>query len=166
MFVAGGVTTTTKTHRHPTMDHGTSEEGGYHERISHRKTFPVTSTQEKEESFPDEINQASQKSSTKRKSLGSIKFVPGHDYTFDSWVNFPTAEKSDFEVAVNSLTLPLKWLLWTNKGLSGLPKNQCLRERLCNQSTSLGSVAGLYLVIAISGFFMPPSKHLHLPFSI
>jgi hypothetical protein len=93
-----------------------------------------------------------------RKPFSALKFIPHMGHTLEAWMDFPTDTADNSGILINSITLPFKWVLWTTKGLAGLPPHQSLRERLCNQSASLGSVAGLYLVIAISAFFIPPSK--------
>lgn len=94
----------------------------------------------------------------KARLASQSKFVPSVGHTLEDWLSIPQDPGSSSAVFFNSVTLPFKWLLWTSKALAGLPPHQSLRERLCNQSSSLGSVAGLFLVIAISAFFMPPSK--------
>jgi hypothetical protein len=76
--------------------------------------------------------------------------------TVEYWINYPEREKSDFVTFWNSLTLPIRWLLWTSKGLAGLPYTDNMRERLCDQAAALGSVAGLYVVVAITAFLVPP----------
>lgn len=93
-----------------------------------------------------------------RKSFAALKFIPKMGHALEDWINLPEDHHNSSGILFNSLTLPLKWVMWTSKSLAGLPPHQNLRERLCNQSASLGSVAGLYLVVAISGFFVPPSK--------
>lgn len=97
-------------------------------------------------------------SSAKVKRFASVKFVPSVGHSLDEWLDIPEHPGHTSGIIFNSITLPFKWLLWTSKALAALPPHQSLRERLCNQSASLGSVAGLFLVIAISAFFVPPSK--------
>lgn len=94
----------------------------------------------------------------KSKSFAGIKFVPKLGHALEDWIDLPVDHDQKTNIIFNSVTLPFKWLLWTSKALAGLPPHQSLRERLCNQSASLGSVAGLFLVIAISAYFIPPSK--------
>jgi hypothetical protein len=98
----------------------------------------------------------------KGKSFAALKFVPKMGHDLEDYIDLPDDHHNSSGIIFNSLTLPFKWVMWTSKSLAGLPPHQSLRERLCNQSTSLGSVAGLYLVIAISGFFTPPRK-FYLP---
>lgn len=95
---------------------------------------------------------------SKAKSFAALKFVPKMGHALEDYINLPEDHHNSSGILFNSLTLPLKWVMWTSKSLAGLPPHQSLRERLCNQSTSLGSVAGLYLVVAISAFFVPPRK--------
>jgi hypothetical protein len=97
---------------------------------------------------------------TKVQSFASFNFIPKIGHAMEDWTTIPDDHHESSGIFFNSVTLPFKWVVWTSKALSGLPPHQSLRERLCNQSASLGSVAGLYLVIAISGFFLPPGKAL------
>ncbi len=94
----------------------------------------------------------------KARLASQSRFVPAVGNTLEEWLSIPQDPANPSSIIFNSVTLPFKWLLWTSKALAGLPPHQSLRERLCNQSASLGSVAGLFLVIAISAFFVPPSK--------
>ena len=124
----------------------------HHQSNNDKKTHP---TDEKEET------NAPTKSGKTMFSIKAptVKFLPNLSHDLTDWLSFPN--KPQDNVILNSITLPFKWLLWTSKGLAGLPPNQNMRERLCNQSTSLGSVAGLYLVIAISAFLVPPGTTTH-----
>jgi hypothetical protein len=125
------------------------------------KTFPV---EESHESFRSGESESARYllrekvAVSREKPFWTFKFTPAMGNTFDDWIRLPTGTEFSSGILFNSITLPLKWVVWTTKGLAGLPPHQSLRERLCNQSSSLGSVAGLYLVIAISAFFLPPSK--------
>jgi hypothetical protein len=125
------------------------------------KTFPV---EESHESFRSGESESARYllrekvAASREKPFWTFKFTPAMGNTFDDWIRLPTGTEFSSGILFNSITLPLKWVVWTTKGLAGLPPHQSLRERLCNQSSSLGSVAGLYLVIAISAFFLPPSK--------
>lgn len=92
----------------------------------------------------------------RNKSFAAMKFIPKLGHALNDWIDLPTDYDQSSSIIFNSITLPFKWLLWTTKALAGLPPHQSLRERLCNQAASLGNVAGLFLVIAISAFFMPP----------
>lgn len=92
----------------------------------------------------------------KAQSFSAFNFIPTIGHAMEDWTTIPEDHHESSGIIFNSITLPFKWVVWTSKALSGLPPHQSLRERLCNQSASLGSVAGLYLVIAISGFFLPP----------
>jgi hypothetical protein len=94
----------------------------------------------------------------KAQSFSTFNFIPKGGSAMEDWTTIPDDHHESSGIFFNSVTLPFKWVVWTSKALSGLPPHQSLRERLCNQSASLGSVAGLYLVIAISGFFIPPGK--------
>ena len=102
----------------------------------------------------------------KARLASQSRFVPAVGNTLEDWLSIPQDPGKSSSIFFNSVTLPFKWLLWTSKALAGLPPHQSLRERLCNQSASLGSVAGLFLVIAISAFFVPPSKFVCTIFSI
>jgi len=76
----------------------------------------------------------------------------------EEWLDFPTDRTW---VLLNVLTLPFIWLLHTNKAMAGLdPTTKTIRERMCNQTSILGTVAGLFLVCAIAGFLQPPRKLL------
>lgn len=90
------------------------------------------------------------------KRRSTFRFVPAVSHDLTDWLAFPVGQKGS--VFLNSLTLPFKWLLWTHKSLAALTPDADVRQRLCNQSQSLGSVAGLYLVIAVSAFLMPPGE--------
>ena len=108
--------------------------------------------------IPDQQNPLSRNSSanisssTKRRS--TFRFVPTIAHELSDWLDFPVGKTNG--VLFNSITLPFKWLLWTNKSLAALTPDSNVRERLCNQSLSLGSVAGLYLVISVAAFLTPP----------
>ena len=84
----------------------------------------------------------------------SILILPKMEHNLEDWLNFPT-EPTKYTF-LNSATLPFKWLLWTSKGLASLSPNEDMRTRLSNQSSLLGNVAALYLVVAISAFLNPP----------
>ncbi len=130
------------------------------------RMHPTTAEQEKRTSFMSVsgLRSGSGRSQRSLKSIhnfsGTINFIPTLGHNLTDWLSFP--EHSQHNAILNSITLPFKWLLWTSKGLTGLPPNQNMRQRMCNQAASLGSVAGLFLVVAISGFLVPPSKYLSL----
>jgi hypothetical protein len=75
----------------------------------------------------------------------------------EEWLDFPTdCNKHAFW---NCMRLPYIWLLHTTKAMAGLdPSSNTIRERLSNQSSILGTAAGLFLVIAVAGYLAPPSK--------
>jgi hypothetical protein len=74
----------------------------------------------------------------------------------EEWLDFPTEHGN---VLLNCLCLPFVWLLKTNKAMAGLdPSSDTIRERVSNQSSILGTAAGLFLVIAVAGYLAPPSK--------
>ena len=77
----------------------------------------------------------------------------------ESWLDFPVDES--FSVVYNSLKMWLTWLIWTNKSMAGLdPGDTTIRSRVTSQISVIGTAAGLFLVIAIAGFLVPPEvKH-------
>lgn len=125
----------------------------------HTKVHPNATENESNISNEKPVNQ--RPFNRKAKSFAAMKFIPKLGHSLDDWIDLPIDHDQKTNIIFNSITLPFKWLLWTSKALAGLPPHQSLRERLCNQSASLGSVAGLFLVIAISAFFIPPSKKTH-----
>jgi hypothetical protein len=50
----------------------------------------------------------------------STKILPKVGHKLSDWLEFPTDE-GRHSVMLNSFTLPFKWLLFTSKGLAGLP---------------------------------------------
>ena len=74
------------------------------------------------------------------------------------WLDFPV--KKNVNVVLNSLILWQSWLLWTNKAMAGLDaaENHSIRSRVTSQLNVLGTVSGLFLVIAVAGFLVPPGK--------
>lgn len=75
----------------------------------------------------------------------------------EEWLDFPTDNNK--YAFLNCMRLPYIWLLYTTKAMAGLdPTSNTIRERLSNQSSILGTAAGLFLVIAVAGYLTPPSK--------
>jgi hypothetical protein len=71
------------------------------------------------------------------------------------WLNYPVDRR--FSVVANSYYMWMVWLQWTNKGMAGLdPLDTSIRSRVCNQLSIQGTAAGLFLVIAVAGFLVPP----------
>jgi hypothetical protein len=50
----------------------------------------------------------------------ATKILPTVGHKLSDWLEFP-ADEGRHSVIVNSFTLPFKWLLFTSKGLAGLP---------------------------------------------
>lgn len=96
----------------------------------------------------------------KNKYKSSTKKAPSLGRALEEWIDFPSGHTSSLTILFNSLILPFKWLLWISKGVAGLTLTESLRERLRDQSTSLGSVAALYLVITVSAFLTPPGNEI------
>lgn len=75
----------------------------------------------------------------------------------EGWLDFPVDQ--DVFVLFNSFKMWMVWLVWTNKSMAGLdPSDSSIRARVCSQISVLGTAAGLFLVIAIAGFLVPPGK--------
>jgi hypothetical protein len=78
----------------------------------------------------------------------------------EEWLDFPVDRK--VSVAFNSIKMWMVWLIWTSKGMAGLdPGDTSIRARVCSQLSVLGTAAGLFLVIAIAGFLVPPGTTSH-----
>eukprot|EP01032_Pedospumella_encystans_P015700 gene15700-17943_t len=77
----------------------------------------------------------------------------------ESWLDFPVDE--NFSIIFNSFKMWMTWLIWTNKSMAGLdPGDTTIRARVTSQISVIGTAAGLFLVIAIAGFLVPPElKH-------
>jgi hypothetical protein len=74
-----------------------------------------------------------------------------------AWLNYPVDRH--FSVIANSYYMWLVWLQWTNKGMAGLdPLDTSIRARVCNQLSIQGTAAGLFLVIAVAGYLVPPGR--------
>jgi hypothetical protein len=73
----------------------------------------------------------------------------------EEWLDFPVDRK--VPVLFNTWKMWMVWLIWTSKGMAGLdPGDTSIRARVCSQLSVLGTAAGLFLVIAIAGFLVPP----------
>jgi hypothetical protein len=73
----------------------------------------------------------------------------------EDWLDFPVDRK--VFVLFNTFKMWMVWLVWTSKGMAGLdPGDTSIRARVCSQLSVLGTAAGLFLVIAIAGFLVPP----------
>ncbi len=75
----------------------------------------------------------------------------------ENWLDFPVDRK--VYTYLNTGKMFLTWLLWNNKGMAGLdPNDPTIRSRICQHTSILGTAAGLFLVVAIAGFLVPPRK--------
>ncbi len=86
---------------------------------------------------------------TIRKSKSILALLPGAR-EFDDWINLPPLGNWAI-TTLNIVTLPLKWLLFTKMSLVCCPPSE-IRERVSNQTSILGSVAALFVVISISSY--------------
>jgi len=75
----------------------------------------------------------------------------------EEWLDFPVDNKAF--VPFSMVKMFGTWLLWNSKSMAGLdPNDTTIRERVTSQVSVLGTAAGLFLVVAIAGFLVPPSK--------
>jgi len=76
----------------------------------------------------------------------------------EEWLDFPVDNKSF--IPWSMVKMFGTWLLWNTKSMAGLdPNDMSIRDRVTNQVSVLGTAAGLFLVVAIAGLLVPPSKH-------
>jgi len=100
------------------------------------------------------------KTQSLRKMPEEFQFNPKVSEGFlESWLDFPVDR--DNNLIVNSFVMWATWLIWTNRSMAGLdPGDTSIRSRIVSQISVLGTAAGLFLVIAIAGFLVPPElKH-------
>jgi hypothetical protein len=100
---------------------------------------------------------------TKRKSSRNLlaeefHYKPKVSQSFlHDWLDYPVDRHE--HTLFNSFYMWFVYLQWTNKGMAGLdPVDSTIRSRVCNQLQVLGTVASLFLVIAVASFLVPPSK--------
>jgi hypothetical protein len=88
-----------------------------------------------------------------------FQFNPKVSESFlENWLDFPVGKNTS--VLFNSFRMWVIWLIWTNKSMAGLdPSDTTIRSRVASQLSVLGTAAGLFLVIAIAGFLVPPELH-------
>jgi hypothetical protein len=98
---------------------------------------------------------------TKRKSernllASEFHYKPKVSQTFlQDWLDYPVDRH--VHAFFNSFAMWVVYLQWTNKGMAGLdPLDSTIRARVCSQLQILGTVASLFVVIAIASFLDPP----------
>jgi len=98
---------------------------------------------------------------------GSSRVVPNEfqykprvsENFLEEWLDFPVDEK--FFVPFSMAKMWGTWLLWNTKSMAGLdPCDRSIRSRVTNQVTVLGTAGGLFLVVAIAGYLVPPGTLL------
>jgi hypothetical protein len=99
----------------------------------------------------------------KRKSernllAAEFHYKPKVSQTFlQDWLDYPVDRH--VHSFFNSFVMWIVYLQWTNKGMAGLdPLDSTIRSRVCNQLQVLGTVASLFLVIAVASFLVPPGS--------
>jgi hypothetical protein len=100
---------------------------------------------------------------TKRKSARNLlaeefHYKPKVSQSFlQDWLDYPVDRH--VHAFVNSFVMWIVYLQWTNKGMAGLdPVDSTIRARVCNQLQVLGTVASLFVVIAVASFLAPPGS--------
>eukprot|EP01032_Pedospumella_encystans_P012693 gene12693-14666_t len=76
----------------------------------------------------------------------------------ENWLDFPV----DRAVSIwfNVVKMYFSWLLWNNKAMAGLdPNDPTIRSRITRHISILGTAAGLFVVVAIAAFLVPPETH-------
>lgn len=77
----------------------------------------------------------------------------------EEWLDFP--RHNNHFVLFNTVRLMTRWLLWTNKSIASLdPSNPSIRDRLSNTIAQLSTASGLFLVMAVACFTIPPGIQL------
>ena len=78
----------------------------------------------------------------------------------ENWLDFPV----DRAVSIwfNVVKMYFSWLLWNNKAMAGLdPNDPTIRSRITRHISILGTAAGLFVVVAIAAFLVPPGMNIH-----
>ncbi len=73
----------------------------------------------------------------------------------ENWLDFPVDRA--VSIGFNVVKMYFSWLLWNNKAMAGLdPNDPTIRSRITRHISILGTAAGLFVVVAIAAFLVPP----------
>ncbi len=88
-----------------------------------------------------------------------LAFNAQYRILLNEWLDIPSERPSRLIVAFNTVLLPVFWLTWVNKALL-VCDPMTLRNRIASQINTLGSIAALFIVIAVAALLVPPMSRV------